>query len=509
MYGLSGRELRFALLVSSSHFAQHVYYRILPPLIPVLSVALEYPLWQLGLLITLTWIGMGITQAPLGVLSDRIDRRYLLPTGLALTGAAYVVFAAAPYLGTPLPSLTIAGYIFEGGFLVMALSMGIVGIGLAVVHPAGYPMITDNVAAANKGKALGIFGASSKLGDAATPAFVAVLILALAWEQIVLLFGVAGVLYGIALYAVLGGDEYVTIPSGRRETPARRVDEDQAGDERARGRASEDRTSEGQASDDRASGDHASDDRASEDHASDDRASGDHASDDRAGEDRVAGRRPTERQEGDRRSFLYPMVAVYCYFISISLSTMALNTFLPVFLVAVYAYSIDVMGVHVGAESVANVYFALLLFSGAVMQLVLGGLTDRFDTRLILIYCMGIAAAGMFMLAVFDLHPLLLAVVIVVLGAGMYGVNPARDALISDLSPPAFEGRAFGYIFTAVTLTTAPLPTVIGYLLDTVGMREGYLLLAVGPVLAGACITTLYSDRIYRQQRSVAAYGDD
>ena len=429
MYGLSRRELRFAIVVSSSHFTQHFYYRILPPLIPVLAVALEYPLWQLGLLITLYSLGMGVVQAPLGVLSDRVDRLYLLPTGLALTGAAYVAFALAPTLGAPLPTVTVGGHAFAGDFLVMSLAMVVVGIGLAVVHPVGYPMITDNVSESNKGTVLGIFGASSKLGDASTPAIVAALILVLAWEQIILLLGVIGTLYGVVLYLVLRGDEFETVPTGQRTSD-------------------DDEPSEG----------------------------------------------PKDR---DRREYAYPMVAIYLFFITSMLSTRGLNSFLPAFLVAVYAYSFEVSGVHVGAESVANVYFSALLIAGAVMQLVLGGLTDRTDARLILVYCMAVAAAGMATLAMVDLHPFLLLVVIVVLGTGLYGVNPARDALISEFSPPEREGRTFGYIFTAVTLTGAPLPAVIGYLLDVAGMREGFLLLAIGPVLAAACVGLLYSDRVY------------
>ena len=438
MYGLAERELRFALVISSSHFAQHVYYRVLPPLIPVLAVALEYPLWQLGLLITVYSLGMGVAQAPLGVVSDRVDRLYLLPTGLALSGAAYVLFAVAPVLGAPVPSLALAGQLFEGGFLVMCLAMVFVGVGLSVVHPVGYPMITDNVRDTHKGKVLGVFGASSKLGDAAAPAIIAGLILVLAWEEIVLLFGVAGVLYGVALFAVLRTDAYETVPSGRR----------------------------GGTDDEGADG----------------------------------------RSTGDRRTYLYPMVAVYCFFIFSGLAAHALNAFLPAFLVAVYGYSFELAGVHVGAESVANVYFALLLVAGAVTQLFLGGLADAFDPRRVLLACMAVAVAGMVVLASVPLHPLLLVVVIVVLGTGLYGVNPARDALISDLSPATHEGRTFGYVFTAVQLTGAPLPTVIGYLLETVGMRAGYLLLAVGPVLAGACVALLYSRHVYlpRSEREAA-----
>ena len=437
MYGLSRRELEFAVLISSSHFTQHVFYRILPPLIPVLAVALEYPLWQLGLLITLYSLGMGVVQAPLGELSDRIDRRYLLPTGLALAGAAYVLFAFAPILGESLPALTLLGTTFDGGYLVMSLAMVIVGVGLAVVHPAGYPMITDNVGADSKGKVLGVFGASSKLGDAATPAIIAGLILVLAWETIVLLFGIVGIVYGVVLYAVLRNDEYETVPSGQRNET------------------------------------------------------------DETSSDGILNE--------DRRTFLYPMTAIYFFFVTSGLTSHGITAFLPAFLVAVYAHSFEVMGVQVGGESIANIYFALLLVAGAVMQLFLGGLTDRYDSRLILLWCMALATVGVAGLAVFDLHPLALLVVIVILGTGLYGVNPARDALISDLSPPEYEGRTFGYIFTAATLTGAAFPTVIGYVLEVLGMRRGFLVLAVGTALAGCCIALLYSNRVYLTDTDVHA----
>ncbi|OIB55287.1 MFS transporter [Natrialba sp. SSL1] len=431
MSGLSQRELEFALLISSAHFAQHVFYRVLPPLIPVLAVALEYPLWQLGLLITLYSIGMGVVQAPLGVLADRIDRRYLLPTGIMISGAAYVLFAFAPVLGGPLPTVTILGTTFEGGFLAMAGAMVIVGVGLAVVHPAGYPMITDNVDEQNKGKVLGFFGASSKLGDAATPAAIAGLILLLSWEGIILGFGAAGVLYGAALFLALRSDEFETVPSGQR----------------TEGDADPTTT--------------------------------------------------TELVREERRTFLYPMTVIYVFFVSSGATSHAITAFLPAFLVAVYAHSFEVFGVHVGAESVASGYFALVLLAGAAIQLYLGGVSDEYDSRLVLVCCMGLATVGMVALAVFDLHPAALIAVLFVLGGGLYGVNPARDALISDLTPPEFEGRAFGYIFTAATLTGAAFPTLIGYLLEHLGMRAGYLVMSIGTVLAAACVALLYSDWVY------------
>lgn len=155
------------------------------------------------------------------------------------------------------------------------------------------------------------------------------------------------------------------------------------------------------------------------------------------------------------------------------------------------------MGTHVGAESVANIFFAILLVSGAVVQLILGGLIDMYDSRFIILNCMLAATFGMMILAIVDLHPILLAGIIIILGAGLFGVNPARDALISDISPPEYEGRTFGFIFTAASLTGAPLPMFIGYILEVVGMRKGFLLLAIGPLVASMIIASLYSKRIY------------
>ena len=430
MYGLSRDEFRFAIIVSSAHFSQHVYYRILPPLIPVLAVALEYPLWQLGLLISIYSFGMGVTQAPLGMLSDKIDRNYLLAPGIALTGAAYLLFAISPLLAEPIPGVTIAGYAFEGGFLLMSVSMIFVGVGLSVVHPTGYPLISDNIPASQKGKVLGLFGASSKFGDAATPTIVAGLIILLDWQTIILLFGGFGILYGTALYVVLRQDTYVTKPAGAR------VEQESM---------------------------------------------------------------EKKREKQDSRTFLYPMLAMYGFFVATMVGIQAINTFLPTFIVEVYEYTVEIGGINLGAESVANLYFAMLLLSGGIMQLILGGVTDAKEPRTVLLWCMIAATVGMVFLALVPVSPLSLIFVIILLGAGLNGLNPARDALISTLSPAEHEGRTFGYFFTVGSLVAAPMPALIGYLLDTVGMRTGYLLLASGPFVAVLCIALLYSDRVYKK----------
>lgn len=432
VFGLSRHELRFAVIVSSTHLTQHFLMRLIPPLIPILAVALEYPLWQLGLLVSIYSFGGGVAQAPLGILSDRYDRLYILPTGLSAAGASYVLFAMAPVLGRAVPSLPILGYTFEGGFIVMGLAMLGVGLGAAVVHPTGYPLISANVSEDNKGKVLGAFGSFSKVGDAAAPAVIGALILVLVWEQIVLILGVVGVAIGGALFLALRGEEYITVPAGR--------DED------------------------------------------------DEADDDESSQRALA---------ADNRTFLYPLVVIYVFFITKMFSSNGLNTFVPVFIVGVYAYSFELLGVFLEPESVANFYFSALLLSAAASQLVVGGVTDRYDPRAVILGCLGIATVGLVTLAVVDLSPVFLLLVLVVLGAGLWGTNPPRDALISEITPAEREGRTFGYIWTAVQLTGSVMPVLVGYVLETNGFREGFLIISAGTVLAFVSISLLFVDRIY------------
>lgn len=430
MFGMRRHELRFALVISATHLTQHFLLRLIPPLIPVLAVALEYPLWKLGLLVSVFSLGSGFGQAPWGVLSDKYDRRYILPTGVAVAGACYVLFAAAPIVGSVVPNLYVFGYAFQGSFLVMCFAMLISGVSTAVVHPTGYPMITANVSEENKGKVLGAFGSSSKLGDAAAPAIVGVLILVLVWEQVLALLGLVGFAYGIILYVILRSDEFETVPVERGTN-----DEGVENSETVWG--------------------------------------------------------------GDNRTYMYPMVVMYLFFITKKFTSKGLQTFIPAFLVGVYTYTFEFGSVSLAAESVANFYFTALLFIAAVTQLILGGMIDRYDPRLVLLCCVAVATVSLVALALFDLTPLLLLLTLVVLGAGLWGLNPARDAIISDISPPEREGRTFGYLWTAVQLSGVAVPVLVGYLMETLGMRKGFLLLAAGTVLAGVSISLLFSDRIY------------
>jgi MFS family permease len=435
-FELSSDEWRFGLVISSVHGIQHLFYRLFPPLIPILVVGLDSSLWQLGLLVSIYLFAGGLGQAPMGVLVDRFDRQYILLPSIGLMSVGYLLFVLGSVAGSALPSIQLLGHHFTGTYQIMACGMFVAGVGYSGIHPVGYPLISANVGDENKGKLLGMWGSASKIGDTIAPLLIGGLILVTSWESI---------LVGVSLFGFCyGGWLWLLIRRGEIETrPPMQSDE--------------------------------------------------------------AGAADTGSQDGltaNPRQFLVPMSTILLAFCFILFATNGLITFTPVFVTDVYGYSLSVLGVEVPSESVANGYFSVLLLSGAVSQLGVGALADRVDYRLVLIGLLALTTVGLAILSLLRLTPLVLLVVFALVGGCLFGVNPVRDALISDITPPEYEGRTFGSFWTIALLVSSGYPLAIGYLGDTVGIQASFQYLALGTLVGMAGIGLLYSPRLYRRRAS-------
>lgn len=423
---MEAAERRFVLTLSGAHAASHVFRRLLPPLIPVFVLAFGYPLWQLGLLAGAFSLGSGLGQTPVGVLSDRYDRRYILPTGLALVSACYVAFAFIPSLGLAGVPIVIGGYATSLEFLLMVAVVFVGGTGTSVLHPTGYPLLSENVSPDRKGRALGWFGGASKFGDALAPAMVGVLLLALAWPAVLIIIGSAGVVYAGVLFLTLRG--YQTLPRLNREgTPDEEVDV----------------------------------------------------------------------WHGDRRLYIYPILAIFLFFAIRMIAAGGVNVFIPEFITSVYGFTLTVLGVDITAASVASFYYSALLFVAGATQLVTGELVDRYDHRKVLLSFLGVATLVLALLATTILSPALLFLTLLVLGGSMWGLNPARDSLISEITPADREGRTFGYLWTGAMVIGSISPVVVGYIGDVAGLQQAFALLALVTVLSAIPIALLLSPRVY------------
>ena len=422
-------ERTFALTISSAHGADHFLKRLYPPLLPVLSIVFGFPLWQLGLLLGARTFGGALFQAPMGVLADRYDRRYILPTGVGLVGLATLVFAASPVAGGFSVGLP-GGDAFGGTFVVMFLAMLTVGIGDGTVHPSGYPTITANVREGAKGSVLGMWGSSAKFGDAFAPAFVGVLLLAMAWNDLLAIAGVVGVAYAVSLFVLLR--RYDTSPADREPSEA--------------------------------AGAAVTDDSAT---------------------------------TLDNRIYLYPMLAIFAYFSIQIMAANGLAVFLPQFITSTYGYSFTVLGVDLTPESTASFYYSGLLLVAGLSQLSTGWLSDRYDTRAIIVVYLVVAAIAVLALAATTPSPILLFFVLAVLGATLWGLNPARDALGSAITPAEREGRTFGFLWTGVLLASSASAPIIGYVGDVAGLRQTFALMAAVIVVSVVPVLLLLSDRVY------------
>lgn len=426
-------------LMGGIHFTFHLFMRLVPALIPLLAVSLSRSFYELGLLVSVFFVGSSIGLIPMGVLSDAYDRRWLLAGALGVVGVGYGLFALAPTLGADLAPVAVAGVDADGPYLVMVLGMGVAGLGTSAHVPVGVPLLTANASPERKGTLLGIWGGASKLGDAAGPAIVGVLILVVGWQPILLGFAGLGILAGVALFAVLGLGGFETAPAGGR---------DDAADDADRG------------------------------------------------------------WPADRRRYLYPMGVLVAYFGAYSVVVQGVVTFTPTFVTDVYGFGLGLGGRSIAPESFADFVLSALLVAAAVSRFAGGVLTDRYEHRAVLVGSLAVAAVALGVVAVAELGALALVAVLVVFGMGLWGNSPARDSLISDLSPAAREGRTFSYLWTASRAFGALGPAAVGWLADTAGIRTGFAVLAVSTGVAAVVAALLFSERVYAAPTPEATVAD-
>lgn len=430
-------ERAFAFVISGVHGMDHLLKRLFPPLVPLWGVLYGFPLWQMGLVLGAMSFGGAIGQAPLGVVSDRFDRRYILPTGIALSGLGVMGFSLTP--GIAAESITVLDTTLTWQLLAMTIATFTIGIGSSAVHPTGYPLITENVSVARKGRVLGMWGGAAKFGDGFAPALIGALTLFIAWNNVVAAFGFIGVCYAVLLFVVLGSFE--TRPAGA-------VAE--------------------------ANGDGADDSSVSI----------------------------------PRRAYIYPLLVVFVYFVVHLMAAEGVSVFIPEFISSVYGYSFTVFGYELTPESTASFYYATLLITAGIAQVGVGRLVDRYESRHLLLGFMGVSAVMLSLVSIVTLSPLLLLACLLVVGVGLWGVNPARDEIISDISPAALEGRVFGYLWTGALLAMSVAPPIIGYIGDTVGIQRAFLVLAGAIVLAMVPILALpYAG--WTRERTTAGTGAD
>jgi MFS family permease len=149
--GDSASQTRTLLTVSAAHLISHFHIMVLPVLLPLLKERLGVGYFELGLALTVFSVVTGLTQAPMGILVDRIGARAMLIAGLALAGVAFLCF----------------GLFISYAWLLFAAVLA--GLANCVYHPADYKLLSDAVSDERLGRAFSIHIFAGFLGGAIAP----------------------------------------------------------------------------------------------------------------------------------------------------------------------------------------------------------------------------------------------------------------------------------------------------------------------------------------------------
>src|SRR5438105_13178344 len=137
---------RTLCLVGALHAFTHLYQVALLPLYLRIQADLRLTsVEQATLLVTVMGLAYFVPSYPLGALADRLSRKKLLATGLAINALGFIGLSLAPNYGWALASVVLAG--FGGTFY----------------HPAATALIARMFPEA-RGKALGLVGICASAG---------------------------------------------------------------------------------------------------------------------------------------------------------------------------------------------------------------------------------------------------------------------------------------------------------------------------------------------------------
>lgn len=161
---------------------------MLPPLAPYIRDDFKLSYTEIGFLQSSFSLSYGFSQIPLGWLSDRVGRRFLITLGISGMALFAILIGFAP------------NYYFMVAFLIL---MGIMGGGY---HPASAPLVSATVEPGQRGKALGIHQIGGTGSQLIAPLIATTIAAIWGWRNSYIVLGVATFLLGLLLFMLLRGN---------------------------------------------------------------------------------------------------------------------------------------------------------------------------------------------------------------------------------------------------------------------------------------------------------------
>lgn len=177
---------------AAAHFAQHVSTSLLNPLLPLVRDAFFLSYAQSGVAVSAYSLSLGLSNAPMGALADRVGSRRVIAAGLVLTGLATVAIG----LAGSYPQL-----------LVLLVTLGVVS---GTYHAPAASLLARIFPPNVRGAAMGLHITGGHLSFFATPIVAALLVAAVGtWRAPYLAFAFAPILAGVLMWSLApGGREH-------------------------------------------------------------------------------------------------------------------------------------------------------------------------------------------------------------------------------------------------------------------------------------------------------------
>jgi len=171
------RRIDYSLtIVSFLHFVNDANVLLIPTVLPLIIEEFSLSYTQVGILTGMTAFAMMFLQMPLGYLSDKKGRKYLLSLGIFLVG-----------LGALISGLS-------KNFLQLLVAQLILGVGGSFYHPLGYSLTSGLYKTGRRGSALGVQSSMGDLGVLVIFLTNGYLALIGGWRLPLLIFGIIGVM---------------------------------------------------------------------------------------------------------------------------------------------------------------------------------------------------------------------------------------------------------------------------------------------------------------------------
>ena len=186
--------------------------------------------------------------------------------------------------------------------------------------------------------------------------------------------------------------------------------------------------------------------------------------------------------EGGKRRNIYIMT-VYGFLRGFGGSTF--NTLFPLYMVYL-GYRMSDIG---GLATISNIVLLFLIP-------LFGVISDSYGRKPVIILT-GVALASSLLLVGLSPEYLVLLTAYILRRFSMRGGQPARGALIAESVPPEMMGAAFGLVTSSVIATRVFIPSLSGYIADTLGYEPAFILGFI-MVSIGVGIFTIFGIETYR-----------